>query len=148
MILVHIQQLSTAKVLLQSATTLAGQLGKDFAVLSFVETDELVHNLERDLNESLTDTPIYARNSKTNTLVSVCEELEASFLFIQLPNGNSKQIRGLLNDCRELRIPYLFYKDSFGALDLKKVILPIGFLEEELEKAQFARQNSQSTIFS
>jgi nucleotide-binding universal stress UspA family protein len=37
-----------------------------------------------------------------------------------------------------LRIPYLFYKDSFLALDLTKVILPVGFLEEELEKAQFA----------
>jgi nucleotide-binding universal stress UspA family protein len=32
----------------------------------------------------------------------------------------------------------LFYKDSFGLLDVKKVVLPIGFLEEELEKAQFA----------
>jgi len=32
----------------------------------------------------------------------------------------------------------LFFKDSFGELDLKRVLLPIGFLEEELEKAQFA----------
>jgi hypothetical protein len=138
MILVQIQQLSTAKILLQSALALARQLGKDFGVLSFVETDELVHTLENDLKKSLTDTLVYVRNSKTNNLVSVCEELEASFLFIQLPNGNSKQIRVLLNECRELRIPYLFYKDSFGLLDLTKVILPIGFLEEELEKAQFA----------
>jgi len=32
----------------------------------------------------------------------------------------------------------LFYKDSFKEFDLHKVILPIGFLEEEMEKAQFA----------
>jgi nucleotide-binding universal stress UspA family protein len=138
MILVHIQQLNTANTLLQSATILATQLLKSFGVLSFVDADELVAVRENELKEILPDVQITVRNLKTNTLSSVCEELEASFLFIQLPNGHTKNIRNLLNDCRDLRIPYLFYKDSFGSLDLKKVILPIGFLEEELEKAQFA----------
>ena len=32
----------------------------------------------------------------------------------------------------------MFFKDSFPELSTKKVILPIGFLEEELEKGQFA----------
>lgn len=136
MILVHIQQPNTAKNLLQSASTLATQLGKTFGVLSFVDADELVAAKENELKEFLPDTQITLRSSKTNTLSSVCEELEASFLFIQMTDARS--IRKLLNDCRDLRIPYLFYKDSFGSLDLKKVILPIGFLEEELEKAQFA----------
>jgi len=136
MILVHIQQPNTAKILLQSASMLAIQLGKTFGVLSFVDADELITVKENELNEFLSDTQITVRNSKSNTLSSVCEEVEASFLFIQMTDVRS--IRKLLNDCRDLRIPYLFYKDSFGSLDLKKVILPIGFLEEELEKAQFA----------
>ena len=138
MILVYIQQINTAKVLLQSASSLATQLIKTFGVLSFVDADEHIAAREDELKELLPETQITVRNSKTNMLSAICEELEVSFLFIQLPTGQSKTIRTLLNDCRDLRIPYLFYKDSFGVLDLKKVILPIGFLEEELEKAQFA----------
>jgi hypothetical protein len=138
MILVYIQQLSTAKILFQSASTLATQLQKSLQVLSFVDSAELVAATENELKDSLPDTQIVVRNSKQDTLSSVCEQLEASFLFIQMQNGRPKAIRSMLNDCRDLRIPYLFYKDSFGSLDLKRVILPIGFLEEELEKAQFA----------
>jgi len=138
MILVQLQQLNTADVLLKSAFILANQLGKSFGVLSFVEDDELIDTSENELNQLLSDTPFWVRNSKTNTLVTVCEELEASFLFMQLPQGQSRSIRQRLNLCRDLRIPYLFYKDSFGELNPSNVILPIGFLEEELEKAQFA----------
>jgi len=136
MILVKIQHLSTSNILIKSASKLAIQLGKTFGVLNFVDSDDLVASMENELAELLPDTQITVRNAKTNTLSSVCEELETSFLFVQLSDNRS--IRGQLNDCRYLRIPYLFYKDSFGELDLKKVILPIGFLEEELEKAQFA----------
>ena len=143
MILVHIQQIKTVQVLLKSAATLATQLKKTFSVLSFVDADELAAVREEELKMllaemNLLDVQITVRNAKSSTLVSVCEEMEASFLFIQLPDGHTKSIRSLLNDCRELRIPYLFYKDSFTPLNLNKVILPIGFLEEELEKAQFA----------
>ena len=143
MILVHIQQIKTVQVLLKSAATLATQLKKTFSVLSFVDADELAAVREEELKMllaemNLLDVQITVRNAKSSTLVSVCEEMEASFLFVQLPDGHTKSIRSLLNDCRELRIPYLFYKDSFPELKLKKVILPIGFLEEELEKAQFA----------
>jgi nucleotide-binding universal stress UspA family protein len=143
MILVQIRQIETSQVLLKSASKLASQLQKSFGVLSFVEHDEQIDQGKEELQKlligmNLGNTQIIIRKSKLNTITSVCEELEASFLFIQLPAGHTKFIRSLLNECRELRIPYLFYKDSFSALDLKKVILPIGFLEEELEKAQFA----------
>lgn len=138
MILVYIQQLNTAKKLLQSASTLAVQLQKTFGVLSFVAADEFVSEKENELKETLSDATIIVRSSKTNTLSSICEEFEASFLFIQMPGSRIKSIRSMLNDCRDLRIPYLFYKDTFSELNLDKVILPIGFLEEELEKAQFA----------
>jgi hypothetical protein len=138
MILVYIQQIDTAKVLLQSASTLATQLIKGFGVLSFVDADEFIADRETELKALLSEAQVTVRNAKTDILPAVCEELDASFLFIQVPDGATKSIRGLLNACRDLRIPYLFHKDSFPALDLSKVILPIGFLEEELEKAQFA----------
>lgn len=129
MVLVNIHQISTAKILLQSASKLATQLGKSFGVLSF---DELEISQFKGFNEN----QFFVRNPKIHTLAEICEELDASFLFIQL--SDNKLIRSQLNACRDLRIPYLFYKDSFPELDLTKVILPVGFLEEELEKAQFA----------
>ena len=143
MVLVQIQQINTAKVMLNSASTLAAQLIKTLGILSFVDADEFVSEREDELKELLTeqnlkDIQITVRNSKINTIPSVCEELEASFLFIQMSNEHTKFIRTLLNDCRDLRIPYLLFKNSFSQLNLKRVILPIGFLEEELEKAQFA----------
>lgn len=143
MILVHIQQINTSKALLQSAFKLAVQLEKSFAISSFVDSDEQIANRENELKTYLTEqnlkgTQLVIRNSKTNSILQVCEEVEAAFLFIQLPETKSGTIRSLLSACRELRIPYLLYKDSFVELNLKKLILPIGFLEEELEKAQFA----------
>ena len=135
MVLSYIQQLSTSKILLKSASKLANQLGKSFAVLTESDSDPELLSL---LNEcKITDCQLFVKE-KGKSLVEICETLEVSFLFIQLPNGSSRIIRALLNDCRDLRIPYLFYKDSFEELNLNKVILPIGFLEEELEKAQFA----------
>jgi len=143
MLLVQIQQINSAKVLLQSASTLATQLLKKLTVLSFVDDDANIKVREEELKELVLDqkiaeTQITVKNSSSNTLSSVCEELEASFLFVQLSNGQTKSIRSLLNSCRDLRIPYMFFKDSFPELSTKKVILPIGFLEEELEKGQFA----------
>ena len=135
MVLVQIQQLSTSKTLLQSASKLAVQLGKSFAVLTLAETESELKSLLKELK--ISDYQIFIRDN-SKLLVEVCEAVEASFLFIQLPDRQTNSIRRLLNDCRELRIPYLFFKDSFNLLDLTKVILPIGFLEEELEKAQFA----------
>jgi hypothetical protein len=138
MILVKIQQLSTSNILLESASKLATQLGKSYGVLSFVDSDERIEESLKGLKSlsGLIETQIFVRNSKKTVLSEICDELDVSFLFIQL--SDNKLIRAQLKACRELRIPYLFYKDSFDALDLTKVILPIGFLEEELEKAQFA----------
>jgi len=141
MVLIQIQQINTAKTLLMSASKLATQLGKEFGLLSFVAADELITERENQLNGLLNETikaKITVRNSNQSALSEICEELEASFLFIQLPDNQHKSIRSQLKDCRDLRIPYSFFKDSFGELDLKQVLLPIGFLEEELEKAQFA----------
>ena len=143
MVLVNIQQINTSQILIQSAISLAIQLQKSFGVLSFVDNEELILAKENEIRiffnkQNFDDTKIFVRYSKNNTVSSVCEELEALLLFIQLIESNSKSIRSSLNACRDLRIPYILFKDSFVQLDMTRVILPIGFLEEEMEKAQFA----------
>ena len=144
MVFVFIQQIETAQVLIQSAAALAMSLQKQFGILSFVSNEDKISDCESELNELLkplnlfSDTQISVRCGKINQLAEICDELDASFLFLQLSDSKSKFIRSLLDACRDLRIPYVLFKDSFRALDLAKVILPIGFLEEELEKAQFA----------
>jgi len=73
-----------------------------------------------------------------NQLNAYCEQNEVSFLFIQLIENKARKIQQLLNACRELRIPYMLYKNSFEKLLTEKILLPVNFLEEELKKAQFA----------
>jgi len=138
MILAFIHQLNTAQHVLQSATELAAQLQKTFGVLCIEDTNEQVMMRETELKTAFPELLIIVKNSETCSLSEVCDELDASLLFLQLSDNNSKPIRNSLNSCRNLRIPYILFKDSFSKLDLTKVILPIGFLEEELEKAQFA----------
>jgi adenine-specific DNA methylase len=143
MVLVSIHQINTAHILIQSASTLATQLQKSLGVLSFVTEENHKEAREKEVKEFLTEqnlqlTKIIVRSSKESSILAVCEETDALFLFIQLTESNSKHIRIALNNCRDLRIPYILFKDSFLQLDMKKVLLPIGFLEEEMEKAQFA----------
>ena len=71
-------------------------------------------------------------------LLPICEQNEVSFLLLQLVNSKSKEIQHLLNACRQLRIPYLLYNSSNEFVKFKKILLPVSFLVEELEKAQFA----------
>ena len=80
----------------------------------------------------------FVRKNNLSTLAEICEQLEVSFLFMQLADKHPNSIQKYLNACRDLRIPYLIYKDSFPALNLEKVLVPVTFLEEEYEKAQFA----------
>lgn len=134
MILAYIQQASTAKKLIVSASRLASQLGKDFAVLTeetLLRTDELLEEC------GVKDYQLFEKR-EDRRLVNICETQEVSFLFIQLVENRSRTIRYWLSECRELRIPYVLFKNSFEELSLSKVIVPVNFLEEEIEKAQFA----------
>jgi hypothetical protein len=135
MVLVYIQHTSTSEILLKSASKLATQLGKRFGVLCPEENEFELKNI---LNkENIVDCQVFIK-SDASSIVEICETKEVAFLFIQLADEQPKTVRRLLKDCRDLRIPYLFWKASFTTLNLEKVILPVGFLEEELEKAQFA----------
>ena len=143
MVLAFIQNISSSNQLLRNASELAAQLGKTFGVLSFVNSDTEVSVREaetKELTDKLPITPDFSMIQKggLKDMADVCEANEVSFLFLQLSDSRSKSIQALLKACRELRIPYLLHKDSFELFDLKKVIMPVSFLEEEVEKAQFA----------
>ncbi len=112
MIACLIQDKNSSKLIEESASQLANSLGKPFQVANL-------------------DTTI-------DTLSSYCEANEVSFLFIQLIENKRSKIQKLLSACRDLRIPYLLFKNSFEMLQTDKIVVPVNFLEEEVEKAQFA----------
>lgn len=112
MILSLIKDKNTSQTLEASASELAKMLGKEY------------------------DTANY--DSTIKELTNYCEQNDVSFLVIQLIENKSRKIQQVLNACRELRIPYLLFKNTFEKIEIKKILLPINFLEEEAEKAQFA----------
>ena len=112
MVVCLIKDKNTSQALEDSASSLAKMLGKEYAVASL--------------------------DSTIMQLSAYCEEKEVSFLFIQLIENKARKIQQLLNACRELRIPYIIFKNSFENLRTNKILLPVNFLEEEVEKAQFA----------
>lgn len=131
MVLVYITNSGTATELLRSAGQLASQLGKDIGVCM---SDNEEERSEPDMRYKKID------NSQQSfeALDELCEQNDVSFLFIQLSDNKSSNIKKLLQNCRNLRIPYLFFKDTFTELNMAKVFLPVNFLEEEMEKTQFA----------
>jgi hypothetical protein len=144
MILCVIENIDTSKNLISSAAQLAIKLGKTFGIVFKINSKNIESaNYKNEIsllldNLNLKPDIIHIETSNTFDLVDFCESNEISFLFLQLINIKSKTIQNQLNTCRELRIPYLFYKDNFNELRLEKIILPVNFLAEELEKAQFA----------
>ena len=143
MVLAFILNIPYSNHLLRNAAELAAQLGKTFGVLSFVNSDAEIAGREaeiKELTDRLSIAPDFSmiQNGDLKDIADICEANEVSFLFLQLTDRRSKSIQMLLNACRELRIPYLLHKDKFELFDLKRIIMPVSFLEEEVEKAQFA----------
>jgi len=136
MILVFIQHIDTAEKALISAFSLSKSLKKDFGILSFSENESKISAFIDKYEFS--KVRIFAQESELSKISEISEQLEASFLIMQLPENRSKSIQKHLNACRNLRIPYLIYKDAFPVLNLDKVLVPVTFLEEEYEKVQFA----------
>ena len=75
MVIAYIRHISTANVLVQSASKLATQLVKEFGLLSFVDSDELILGRENELkgllDESM-DVKIIVRNLNPSALSEVC----------------------------------------------------------------------------
>lgn len=131
--------------MLQSVYQLAMQMDKDFAVL-FLETNKgkkdksstskslgiLLNNLDIQVKDVwIIDTPI-------ENYSQFCDDKGISFMFFQLIDNKRQTISKHLQACRDLRLPYLLYKKNFSSLSSQKLLVPVSFLIEEREKAQFA----------
>lgn len=66
-----------------------------------------------------------------------CSRNEVLFLFVCLPHKTGK-VRKALKLCRFLRIPYVFLTDRVELRDFRRLVVPVGFLEEEVGKGQYA----------
>lgn len=122
---------------------MAQNLKKDVGLLVYAENESRVEEqkmlIENDIAENkLENIHVFVRPNSVKDLAQDCELLEASFLMIQWETALSGQLRNYLKYCRDLRIPYLFFKDSFAEIHFQKVLVPVGFLIEEYEKTQFA----------
>lgn len=90
-------------------------------------------NLAQQLGKDFVCEPLLPDND----LVEMCETRSVSFLVLAI-SSKTKFLQKCLDRCRGLRIPYVFQYGSMPLTDFKRILLPIGFLEEEVEKAQFA----------
>lgn len=143
MILAFIEEISSADNILLTAKELSVALKKELGVLYLVDDKSISGQTDQEIKNFLqknhiADAKIIIEKESIDNLSEICEELEASFLIIQTQKEQSGYIKKRLKACRGLRIPYIFYKSSFPVLKLLKVLLPVTFLEEEYEKAQFA----------
>jgi hypothetical protein len=67
------------------------------------------------------------------------EKAEASMVIFQLSESKGyNKVNTFLKLSRELRVPYIFTKPYFEAVDLSKVLVPVTFLVEDKEKGPFS----------
>ncbi len=142
MVHIFIQKIHTSVSLLQSAYTLSVQLKKTFGVSVICSSPTDLQEQETAISEQLKILSIHTdylsvQAFQLNDLTHFCDEQDVSFLFLQLADNKKHSIRKLLKYTRNLRIPYLFFKDNFPVLQVEKLLVPINFLPEEREKAQF-----------
>jgi nucleotide-binding universal stress UspA family protein len=142
MVLTILKNPASAEQLILSAYALSVALKKTFGVIIYAHSEEekVMKNDEIPAvlaSCDLNNIRLIFKNDD-ESVADVCEELEASFLFIQLENNRKGTLKSALGRCRELRIPYLLWKNEFVKSDFSKVLVPVTFLEEEIEKAQFA----------
>lgn len=143
MIVALINNISSAATVLQSAYALSQSLKKQFGMIVSQANQDNAEMQQAQLQEILLKMNLHPDYSSVqpdalSRLNEICNSLEVSFLYIQLTNASFSHIRNNLRACRELRIPYLFHKEGFPVIDMDKVLVPVNFLIEEIEKAQFA----------
>ncbi|MDR1652715.1 MAG: universal stress protein [Prevotellaceae bacterium] len=78
------------------------------------------------------------RAEDVENVAEFCEREDVALLLILLSENKINTLQKQLNACRDLRIPYIFWKNDFKKLEPKKILVPVTFLEEEIEKSQFA----------
>ncbi len=139
MILVVVENIATARNMIYSASKLALQLDKKLTIVmksnNYI-SNVTIENILTTTNEKPAN--ICTVTSNSVSISQICEQYEALFLFQQISTKKRSEIQKKLNECRNLRIPYILFHNDYQPLDLNKVIVTVSFLEEDMEKAQFA----------
>lgn len=141
MVTILIQDISGLAAIAGSAFSLARSLGKETGVLLWNQKGTVSESDVRSvLSEQsfVPDSVVVLDALDEASLSRTCDSIETSFLFIRLVTDRKPDLRRYLKACRGLRVPYVFFKNAFSFLDVAKVLVPVGFLTEEIEKAQFA----------
>lgn len=91
-------------------------------------------------------------DKKNKNLEQLCDQYDISFLLLQCEDNSKKNLKTLLQATRNLRIPYSILSSNQSLTTFEHIFVPITYLEEEVEKAQFAAAfgrffNSKILIF-
>jgi hypothetical protein len=139
MILALTDNITQSFNMISSAALLATKFDKKFTVCIHTADNEQLEKAGEILNEiAVKPEKINVVTSNSVSISDICEQYEALFLFVHLKIRKRSEIQNILNNCRQLRIPYILFSNDFKHIDLSKIIVPVSFLEEEIEKAQFA----------
>jgi hypothetical protein len=115
------------EALMAMGEALAHKFDKELKIIvpSNITLDSMPHNsIVFDTNEAELDI--------------FCDTHDISFLLLQCTDNGRKNIQKLLNATRNLRIPYMIHKQNQSLTLFEHIFVPITYLEEEVEKAQFA----------
>lgn len=105
--------------------------------LNLIADMMLVASSEKLANQLSLESKLVEINSLAE--IQFCsDKFEANFLFIQLPNFNSRNLFKVFKACKELRIPYVLYHSKFQQINFRRLLMPVHFLVEEKGKAQYA----------
>lgn len=139
MILAITENIAQAFNMISGAAMLAVKLDKRFT-LSINSADSNETNKACEILAGIKEKPVELNvvANESKSIAEICEQHDALFLFLQLSERKRSKIQRTLNECRNLRIPYILFSDSYNPFDVSKIIVPVSFLEEEIEKAQFA----------
>lgn len=138
MILTLISCPDTCASMLKSAAHLAVCLGKPWGIGLIGEQHQRFKEHFSLENLDMATPDFIECFSTKETIDQICNQTEASFLFIQTISIQHRNVFITLKQCRELRIPYVFYPNNLDSISFQKMLVPMGFLMEELEKSHIA----------
>lgn len=111
---------------------------KEICLISLTKNDILNRQAQKFQEKTNIKINTYPNLTGEN-LDEILEKEEASMLVFEISNQKPfNNISYLLKITRNLRIPYVFVKESFSDIKFEKVLVPISFLVEEKEKGPFA----------
>lgn len=126
---------------LEAALIFAAGFEKEISIL--ILEDEISKGFQSKLNEIKVTTPIHitatACEGKLRDLLDLSERTETPMIFFEISKkGVYSHAMTIFKALKELRIPFILLKEEMKKLDFSKIIVPVGYLVEEKEKAPYS----------